>query len=174
MSDFSWPHGLKPTRLLCPWDFPGKSTGVGCHRLLRHECIRKIKFKINSQMLNQRIWDLQLNKSADALGSLSLTLLPPMRPFFTLFDYLFSLFHLELSAWVLSRVWLFVIPRIVACQAPLCMEFSKQEYWSGLPFPTPGDLHDPGIRTCLSCISCIDSWILHCCCTWKVISRSTS
>ena len=35
MSDSSWPHGLKPTRLLRPWDFPGKSTGVGCHRLLR-------------------------------------------------------------------------------------------------------------------------------------------
>ena len=34
MSDTSWPHGLKPTRLLCPWDFPGKSTGVGCHCLL--------------------------------------------------------------------------------------------------------------------------------------------
>ena len=34
MSDCSWPHGLKPTRLLCPWDFPGKSTGVGCHHLL--------------------------------------------------------------------------------------------------------------------------------------------
>ena len=30
-SDSSWPHGLQPTRLLCPWDFPGKSTGVGCH-----------------------------------------------------------------------------------------------------------------------------------------------
>ena len=29
------PHGLQPTRLLCPWDFPGKSTGVGCHHLLR-------------------------------------------------------------------------------------------------------------------------------------------
>ena len=29
------PHGLKPTRLLHPWDFPGKSTGVGCHCLLR-------------------------------------------------------------------------------------------------------------------------------------------
>ena len=28
-----WPHGLQPTRLLCPWDFPGKSTGVGCHFL---------------------------------------------------------------------------------------------------------------------------------------------
>ena len=35
MSDSSWPHGLQPTRLLRPWDFPGKSTGVGCHRLLR-------------------------------------------------------------------------------------------------------------------------------------------
>ena len=29
------PHGLQATRLLCPWDFPGKSTGVGCHRLLQ-------------------------------------------------------------------------------------------------------------------------------------------
>ena len=35
MSDSSRPHGLQPTRLLHPWDFPGKSTGVGCHRLLR-------------------------------------------------------------------------------------------------------------------------------------------
>ena len=29
------PHGLQPTRLLCPWDFPGKNTGVGCHFLLQ-------------------------------------------------------------------------------------------------------------------------------------------
>ena len=35
MSDSVQPHGLQPTRLLCPWDFPGKSTGVGCHCLLR-------------------------------------------------------------------------------------------------------------------------------------------
>ena len=35
VSDFSRPHGLQPTRLLHPWDFPGKSTGVGCHCLLR-------------------------------------------------------------------------------------------------------------------------------------------
>ena len=34
MSDPQWPHGLQPTRLLHPWDFPGKSTGVGCHCLL--------------------------------------------------------------------------------------------------------------------------------------------
>ena len=39
VSDSSWPHGLQPTRLLRPWDFPGKSTGVGCHCLLRYICI---------------------------------------------------------------------------------------------------------------------------------------
>ena len=33
--DFSWPRGLEPTMLLCPWDFPGKNTGVGCHFLLQ-------------------------------------------------------------------------------------------------------------------------------------------
>ena len=35
VSDSLWPHGLQPTRLLCPWDFPGKGTGVGCHFLLQ-------------------------------------------------------------------------------------------------------------------------------------------
>ena len=37
-------------------------------------------------------------------------------------------------------------PRTVACQAPLSMGFSRQEDWSGLPFPSPGDLPDPGIK----------------------------
>ena len=40
-------------------------------------------------------------------------------------------------------------PWTIACQAPLSMDFSRQEYWSGLPFPSPGDLSDPGIEpTC--------------------------
>ena len=37
-------------------------------------------------------------------------------------------------------------PLTIACQAPLSMGFSRQEYWSGLPFPSPGDLPDPGIE----------------------------
>ena len=37
ISNSSRPHGLQPTRLLRPWDFPGKSTGVGCHCLLRYQ-----------------------------------------------------------------------------------------------------------------------------------------
>ena len=40
----------------------------------------------------------------------------------------------------LSHLQLFVTPWPVAHQAPLSMEFSRQEYWSGLPFPSPGDL----------------------------------
>ena len=46
----------------------------------------------------------------------------------------------------LILVWLFAIPWTVAHQAPPSMEFSRQEYWSGLPFPSPGDLPDPGIK----------------------------
>jgi len=71
MSNHQRPHGLQPTRLLHPWDFPGRITGVGC---------------------------------------------------------------------VLSRfshIWLFATLWTIAHQAPLSMGFSRQEYWSGLPFPPP-------------------------------------
>ena len=47
---------------------------------------------------------------------------------------------------LLSCVGLFEIPRTVAYQALPSMEFSRQEYWSGLQFPSPGDLPDPGIE----------------------------
>ena len=38
-------------------------------------------------------------------------------------------------------------PWTVTHQAPLCMGFFRQEYWSGLPFPSPGDLSDPGVQS---------------------------
>ena len=54
------------------------------------------------------------------------------------------------SVQLLSRVRLFATPWTVAYQAPLSMGwsmgFSRQEYWSGLPFPSPGDLPNPGIE----------------------------
>ena len=54
--------------------------------------------------------------------------------------------HNHLCAW--SPQWcLFAMLRTVACQAPLSMTFSGQEYWSGLLFPPPGDLPDPGIES---------------------------
>ena len=62
-----------------------------------------------------------------------------------------NLEHYFASVWVsivksLSRVRLFATPWTVAYQASPSMGFSRQEYWSGLPFPSPGDLPDPGIK----------------------------
>ena len=49
----------------------------------------------------------------------------------------------------LSSVWLFVTLWTAACQTPLSMGFPRQEYWSGLPCPSPGDLPDQGSNPCL-------------------------
>ena len=54
-----------------------------------------------------------------------------------------------------SCVWLFATPCTVAYQAPVFMGFSRQEYWSGLPSPSPGDLPNPGIEPC------IGRWVLY-------------
>ena len=82
MSDSVRPHGLQPTRLLRPWDSPGKNTVVGCHVLL--QC-RKVK-------------------SESEVAQSYLTL---------------------------------VTPWTAAYQAPLSMGFARQEYWSGVPLPSP-------------------------------------
>ena len=47
---------------------------------------------------------------------------------------------------VLSCVWLFAAPWTIGCQVPLPMGFSRQEYWSGLPLSSPGELPRPGIE----------------------------
>ena len=91
MYDSSRSHGLQPIRLLCPRDFPGKSTGVGCH------CRRY-----------------------------SLLLLLLLSRF--------------------SRVGLCANPKTAAHQAPPSLRFSRQEHWSGLPFPSP--VHEGEKRKC--------------------------
>ena len=55
--------------------------------------------------------------------------------------------HQSVCAHLLSHVWLFVTPWTAARQAPLSIEFSRQEYWSRLPFPIPWNLPDPRIKT---------------------------
>ena len=50
------------------------------------------------------------------------------------------------TSYLFSHVWFFVIHWTIACQAPLSMGFSRQEYWSRLPCPPPGDLPDSGIE----------------------------
>ena len=58
-----------------------------------------------------------------------------------------------IKCWSLSHVWLFATLWTVAHQAALSMGFSRQEYWSGLPFPSPGDLFWPRDQTQVSCIA---------------------
>ena len=58
----------------------------------------------------------------------------------------------------LSHVWLCVTPRTIPLQIPLSAGFPRQEYWSGLPYPPPGDLPDPWIEptpALLQAISCV-------------------
>ena len=60
--------------------------------------------------------------------------------------YHFLLQCMKVKVKSLSRVQHFVTPWTVAHQAPPSMGFSRQEYWNGLPFPSPGDLPNPGIE----------------------------
>ena len=85
-----------------------------------------------------------------------------------------------------SRVWLCATPGTVAHQAPLSMGFSRQEYWSGLPFPPPGDLPNPGIEpgpptlqadSLLSeplgkPFDCSGSWVIQVCLPWSPLPHS--
>ena len=82
MSDSVRPHRRQPTRLPCPWDSPGKNTGVGCHFLL--QCM---KVKRESE--------------------------------------------------VAQSGRLLAIPWTAAYQVPPSMGFSRQEYWTGVPLPSP-------------------------------------
>ena len=69
-----------------------------------------------------------------------------------------------------SCVQLFAILWIVACQVPLSMGFSRQEYWSGLPFPPPGDLPDPGIEPLSLASPALAGRFLTTSTTWEVPS----
>ena len=74
----------------------------------------------------------------------------PLFPQWELWDHLNSMWlnsaKVKVKVKSLSRVWLFAIPWTVAYQAPPSMGFSRQECWSGLLFPSPGDLPNSGIE----------------------------
>ena len=66
-----------------------------------------------------------------------------------------------------SRVWLCATLWTVACQAPLSMEFSRLEYWSGLTFPSPGDLPNPGIEPASLASHALTGWFFTTSATWE-------
>ena len=116
MSDSLRPHGLCSL-----WNCPGQNTGMGTLSLLHGIFPTQGS---NSGLLHCRqiLYQLSCKGSPRILGLV--------------------------SEWVksLSRVRLFATLWTVAHQTPLSMGFSRQEYWSRLPFPSPGDLPNPGIE----------------------------
>ena len=66
-----------------------------------------------------------------------------------------------MQAQLLSRAQLFATPSSVAHQAPLPVGFPRQEYWSGLPLPSPGESSRPMDQTCISSVSCLGRQILY-------------
>ena len=144
VSDSVWPHGWQPTRLPRPWDSPGKNTGVGCHFLL--QCM-KVKSEI---------------EVAQSCRNLLAAAAKSLRPCPTLCDPIDSSppgcpvpgsLQTRILEWVaisFSNVWkskvkvkslscvrLLETPWTAAHQAPPSLGFSRQEHWSGLPFPSP-------------------------------------
>ena len=122
MSDSLRHCGLSPTRLLCPWDSPGKNTGVGCHALLQGIFPTQ---GWNSHLLRLLHWQE---------GSFH---------FLCVLSH-FSHVHLSATLWTCSQPG-----SSTAHQASLSMGLSRQEYWSGLPCHSPGDLPNPGIELSL-------------------------
>ena len=128
MSSSLQPHGLKPTRLRCSWDFPGKSTGVGCHCLL---LIYAAAAKLLQSCLN-------LCDPID--GSPPGSPVPGILQARTL-EWVAISFSNEWKWKVkvksLSHVRLFATAWTAAHQAPPSLGFSRQEYWSEVPLPSP-------------------------------------
>ena len=74
---------------------------------------------------------------------------------------------------LLSRVRLFATPWTVAHQAPPSLGFSRQEYWSGLPFPSPGDLPHPGIEPTFLASPALAGGFFTTSATWEAPSSHT-
>ena len=138
VSDPQRPHGLQPSRLLHPWDFPGRSTGVGCHCLLRRSSSIYSNFNLNSVQP-------KTNDSIVINPKMSLTIvIYEVNSLISHSFWISFVLRCVLCALLLSRVQLFVTPWTVACQSPLSMGFSRQEDWNGLPCPPPEDLPNTG------------------------------
>ena len=127
----------------------GRSPGVGNGSLLQYSCLE------NSMDRGACCWghkESDANRAYTATNAQCNFPIETSSPTANLGKYFhFKFYHLgfvtkseSVSCSVVSDSS--ETPRSVACHAPLSMEFSRQEYWSGMSFPFPGDLPDPGIK----------------------------
>ena len=158
------PHRREPTRLRHPWDSPGKNTGVGCHFLLQCMKVKSESEITQSCPTLSNPMDCSLPGSS-ILGIFQARVLEwghrasmPNVPLLVSLLCVHLSIHLSIRVFIspsipacvqaksLSRVQLFATPWTAGCQAPLSKGFCRQEYWSGLLYPPPGDLPNPGIQ----------------------------
>ena len=130
MSDSVRPHRRQPTRLRCPWDSPGKNTGVGCHFLL--QCMKV--------------------KSESEVAESCLTLSDPMDCSLP-GSSISGIFQARVLEWgaiafskSLSHVQVFVTPWAVACQAPLSIVILPARILEWVPISSPGMLSIQGLN----------------------------
>ena len=158
MSNSVWPHRRQPTRLPHPWDSPGRNTGVGCHCLL--QC-RNVKSESEVTQLCPTLSDpMDCSPSGSSIH---------------------GIFQARVLEWVaiafsnagmwkvkvksLSCVQLLAIPWTAAHQAPPSMGFSRQEYWSGVPLPSPGCskalviYKEDRLLSCYIVVSVLENWV---------------
>ena len=145
------PHRQQPTRLPCPWDSLGKNTEVGCHFLL--QCM-KVKSESEvaqscptlSDPMDCSLPGSSVHGSLQARvlewGAIAFSLLLAMYYYFIQImrirvKYTFVNKPLLLLLSRFSCIRLCATPQMAAHRASLSLGFSRQEHWSGLPFPSP-------------------------------------
>ena len=155
MSDSSQPHGLQPTRLFRPCDFPGKSTGVGCHFLLQEifptqglnpgllHCRQMLSVQFSRSVVSNSLWSHELQHTRPPCPSQTPRVYSNSCPSS---QWCHPASHPLVYACLVAQSCLTMDP--LNCSPPgfLSMGFSRQEYWSGLPFFPSGYLSHPGIE----------------------------
>ena len=146
MSDSLRPHGLQPTRLLCPWDFPGSSTGVDCHFLLQGIFLTQ-GLNPGLPYCRHTLYRLSHQGSHNTVSILHTW----TYMFLSKYDYA-SFVTCTPGPWAHASECVCTQLYPTLCNPRRCsssgssVHGSFQEDWSGLSFPPPEDLPNPGME----------------------------
>ena len=122
-------HRRQPTRLPQPWNSPGKNTGVGCHFL--PQCMKVKSEREVTQSCPTLCEPIDGSPPGSPIpGSLQARTMEWVAISFP------NAWKWKVKGKALSHIWLLATPWTAADQAPPSMGFSRQEYWSGVPFPS--------------------------------------
>ena len=126
MSDSVRPHRRQPTRLPCPWDSPGKNTGVGCHFLLQFVKVKR-ESEVTQSCPTHRPHGLKTTRLLHPWDS-------PGKNTGVGCHFLLQRMKVKSESEVTQSCLTLATPWTAAHLAPPSMGFSRQKYWSGVPF----------------------------------------